>query len=186
MTATFPVSVVGLDLSLSSTGVAVARSDLSVSADRIAHPAGLLGHERLAWLCARIGEFTKGACLVVVEGPSYGSKGGEAHERAGLWWMTTHSLWRAGVPYAVVTPSQLKKYATGRGVGGKDGVLIAVARRFPEVEMDSNDEADAIVLAAMGADKLGFPPVPMPAAHREALVKVGWPELSLMEEMIPS
>jgi hypothetical protein len=186
MTAEYPVTVVGLDLSLSSTGVAVARSDLSVSADRIRPHPKLRGHERLGWLSARVGDFTGGACLVVVEGPSYGSKGGCAHERAGLWWLVTHRLWRAGVPTAVVAPASLKKYATGRGNAGKDEVLAGVVRRFPGVAVDGNDEADAVVLAAMGADKLGFPPVPMPAAHREALVKVSWPELSLLEEMIPS
>lgn len=176
MTETFPVTVVGLDLSLSSTGVAGARSDGQVWTDRIRTPTGLRGHERMAWLTARVKDFTRGACLVMVEGPSYGSTGGSVHERAGLWWLVTHSLWARGVEVAVVPPSCLKKYATGRGNAGKDEVLIAMVRRFPAVDIGGNDEADGLVLACMGADRLGFPVVKFPDAHREALVKVAWPD----------
>jgi hypothetical protein len=47
----------------------------------------------------------------VVEGPrpvDYGNQGGEGrqsghHERAGLWWLVTHALWKRGIDYAVAS-----------------------------------------------------------------------------------
>jgi crossover junction endodeoxyribonuclease RuvC len=89
-------------------------------------------------------------------------------------------LWRAETPYAVVTPQQLKKYATGYGSGkncGKDKVLAAAIRRYPMAEVDGNDVADALVLAAMGADHLGCPLATVPQANRSVLAGVTWPEV---------
>ncbi len=75
-----------------------------------------------------------------------------------------------------VPPNLRAKYATGRGNAGKDEVLLAVAHRWTHVcQPDGNDTADALVLASMGADHLGHPPVHLPATHREALTKVPWP-----------
>ena len=56
-------------------------------------------------------------------------------------------------------------------------MLLAVARRWPHVEIVGNDTADALALAAMGADHLGQPIAAMPATHRAALDKVDWPEV---------
>lgn len=184
MTEVHPVTVVGLDLSLSSTGVAGARSDGEVWSERI-QPGKLRGHERMALIDARVREFTHGAYLVVVEGPSFGSTTGSFHERAGLWWMVTHSLWKALVPTAVASPPSVKKYATGKGNATKDQVLWTVAHRFTTLEECGNDEADAVMLAAMGADRLGFPLVRFPAAQRAALAKVAWPDLDLVEQPVP-
>ncbi|NEW72567.1 hypothetical protein [Streptomyces rhizosphaericus] len=35
----------------------------------------------------------------------------------------------------------------------------------------------ASILAAMGLDWLGYPPIPVPHAHRRALCRFRWPEL---------
>ena len=48
-------------------------------------------------------------------------------------------------------------------------MIIAVTRRYPDVILGSNDEADALVLAAMTADYYGCPIATVPAAHRAAL-----------------
>jgi crossover junction endodeoxyribonuclease RuvC len=161
--------IVGLDLSLTSTGVAGRGW-----ADRI-RPGSRDGIERLHWIRGRMLEFTIGAELVVIEGPSYGSKGGYQHERGGLWWLAAWTLACHDTPYAVATPGQLKKYATGRGGADKDEVLAAAVRRFPDVNITKNDEADAYWLCAMGHDLLGDPLADMPKVNREALVKVAMP-----------
>lgn len=167
--------VVGLDLSLTSTGIARIVGT-HVSVDRI-RPKNT-GHERLQTVVDIVSSVTGSADLVVIEGPSYGSASSSQrghHERAGLWWLITHDLWAADRRVAVVPPTQLKTYATGKGNAGKDDVLTAVVRRFPDVAVRGNDDADALVLAAMGADHLGQPLVTMPAEHRKALAKVEWP-----------
>lgn len=50
-------------------------------------------------------------------------------------------------------------------------------RRFPDVEINDNNAADAFVLMAMGLDWLGRAPAVMPAVNRTALDAVKWPDL---------
>lgn len=170
--------VLGLDLSLTCAGMAVVDGEVTTKA--LKPPAKLDGHERLDWMLAEIWSRAGLIGLAVVEGPSYGNQGSGRqsghHERAGLWWLTTHTLWKHGIATAVVPPAALKKYATGKGNASKDAIMLATARRFPDFAGDNN-EADALWLAAMGADHLGEPVVAMPAAHRAALDAVKWPEM---------
>jgi hypothetical protein len=163
--------VIGLDLSLVSTGVAGAGW-----ADRI-RPGNRNGINRLHYIRGQVLEFITGATLAVIEGPSYGSTGSYQHERGGLWWLIAWTLAQHDIPYAVAAPGQVKKYATGNGNADKDEVLAAAIRRFPNVHITKNDEADAYWLCAIGFDLAGHPLVDMPKVNREALVKVARPEL---------
>lgn len=165
--------VAGLDLSLVSTGLALI-SPSGFRTHRI-HVEGN-GIVRLRRIAYEVKQHLSGACLVVVEGPSYGSPGRGQHERAGLWWLIQDRLWRHGIACAVVPPANLKKYAVGIGGGpraSKDAVLLAAARRWAEFT-GQNDEADALWLAAMGLDHLtGTSNVP--SSHRVALTGCAWP-----------
>ncbi|MFE7122442.1 hypothetical protein ACFU99_44165 [Streptomyces sp. NPDC057654] len=179
--------VIGLDLSLTSTGVADAHWALA------ARPGKRRSHERLDWLVGAIGLCVKDdADLVVVEGAAY-ARGAQAghHELAGLWWLVTQHLWRHRVPYAVVTPHGRTIYATGRANpaqhlprkersrAAKGMVRSAAIDRYG-VECEGPgryDMADATILAAMGLDWLGYPTVPVPDTHRRALEAVKWPDL---------
>src|SRR5690606_1478975 len=82
------------------------------------------------------------------------------------------------IPYAIVSPTSLKKYVTGRGNASKDEVLAAAIRRWPDAAINGNDEADAYALRAMGLDHLGHPVADVPKTHRDALAKVAWPEVT--------
>jgi crossover junction endodeoxyribonuclease RuvC len=168
--------VIGLDLSLASTGVAgnagggwVARIRTQASTE----PAQLA---RLRWIRGAVMDYVRHADLVMVEGLAMASTTGRHLTRAGLWHMVMDRIDAAGIPWSEVSPGTLKRYATGKGNASKDAVLAAVVRRFPAVEVTNADQADALVLAAMGADHLGHPLVPMPAAHRAALDAVAWPD----------
>ncbi|PZR55260.1 hypothetical protein DNL40_02495 [Xylanimonas oleitrophica] len=179
------MKVVGLDLSLTSTGVAVVwaapRAGHLAQVDRIrTSPAGDtyparwsrlrdIVDEAMAWV-------SDDTDLVVLEGLAYASKSPHATERAGLWWMLAHRLLVNDHRLAVVTPSARAKYATGSGAAGKDTVLAAVVRRYVDVDVTGNDEADALVLAAMGARALGRPIDELPKNHLDAMAKVAWPE----------
>jgi Holliday junction resolvasome RuvABC endonuclease subunit len=169
-----PIAV-GFDLSLTGSGVASSGgwTDL-VSAPK------LRGHQRLQHLRSTLLDLLPAdVALVVIEGPSYGNQGAGRqsghHERAGLWWLVAHALWKADIPYAVASPAARAKYATGKGNATKADVVREVTRRF-DWFTGGEDEADALVLAAMGADWLGAPLTSMPAAHRLALDKVRWPD----------
>jgi crossover junction endodeoxyribonuclease RuvC len=174
--------IIGLDLSLTATGVAD-----SHGAPQLIKPR-TKGHERLEQIAGAVDSIvlvgntmSDTADLVVVEGPSFGSEGSAYHQLAGLWWLITHNLWTARIPYAVVSPQARAKYATGKGNAGKDAVLAAVVRRFPALEVNDNNVADAVVLMAMGCDRAGVPLVDMPAVNREALAKVDWPPLLCLD-----
>lgn len=164
--------VLGIDPSLTCTGLAGHGWTDTIK------PGDRRGADRLVWIRDTLTDrWLAGVDLVAMEGPAY-SRQGQAghHEGAGLWWLIRIALASKGVPAAVVTPGSLKLYATGKGGAGKDVVMREVARRFPWFE-GGEDEADAVVLAAMAADHLGEPMVAMPATHRAALAKVEWPEL---------
>lgn len=160
--------VIGLDLSLRSTGL----SDGHTWVDRIQPKSTGVARQRVIRETVRT--YVHGATLVVIEGLAF-----RAHdpglERAGLWWMLRERLDAWGVPVAVAPPAAVKKYATGVGNADKDRVLAAVIRRWPDVDVSGNDEADALVLAALGRDWLGLGS-PVPEAHRAAVHSVLWPE----------
>lgn len=168
--------ICGLDLSLTSTGFARIAGGHAVVA-RL-QPGKRKGHDRLQYLLGEILDRCDDAALVVIEGPSYGSTGGREHERGGLWWMVAHALWLRRVPYCVIPPAVLKKFAAGSGNASKDLVLASVIRRYPAVPVDGNDTADALALAAAGAHWYGCPLAQVPLLQSAALSKAEWPALA--------
>lgn len=170
------MKVIGLDLSLTSTGIAVITTT-GYAAHRIKPPADLRGLTRMRWIRQNIDDLIVGITLVVVEGPAYGAQSGQSghHERAGLWWLVRERVESLVGEMAIVPPAVLKKYATGRGNASKDEVLAATIRQWPAFEGSSNDAADALWLAGIGADKLGQPAITVPDTRRAALGKVEWP-----------
>lgn len=168
------MKVIGLDLSLTSTGVAIADEATNHSAYTIKPKE--TGHERLARIVRAVMTEACDAELVVIEGPAFGAKGSAYHQLAGLWWIVTQALWDESVPYAVLSPFELKKYATGTTKSDKDAMMLATARQFASFSGDNN-AADALWLACAGAEHLGYPLVQLPETHRAALAKVQWPNL---------
>jgi hypothetical protein len=70
----------------------------------------------------------------------------------------------------------VKKYATGKGGAKKEQVALEAVRRFPDVKIADNDQADALWMAAMGCDWLGWPIVTVPLANRAVLESIRtWP-----------
>lgn len=174
-------TVCGIDLSLTSTGLArISEGGLETatfkpkirSYDRLRQ----IRNEVLGWLGATTAHAA--ADLVVVEGPSFGSTGSSFHQLGGLWWFVTEALDFGGWTWTAASPSSLKTYATGKGNAGKDAVLLAAARRFAAFDGDNN-AADAAWLAALGAEHLGCPLAPVPQTHLRALASVPWPELAV-------
>ncbi|MFE9765090.1 hypothetical protein ACFYPC_11245 [Streptomyces sp. NPDC005808] len=165
--------VIGLDLSLTCTGVAG-----EGWAEIIRPKAGLRGHPRLAFIVDQVATHIRNADLVVIEGPSFG--GGVAHRHedlAGLRVMVRHACWRRGIPYAIVPPSCRALYATGKGSGSKGAVRDAVHARYG-IDCDGvgrYDQADAYTLLAMGLHHLGWPLAVLPDSHRRGLDGCQWP-----------
>lgn len=178
--------IVAVDPSLTSTGLAVlGPSQVNPywavrtirSAAPVAPPNPALASVRrmekiVGDLRRAVEELTLGVrpTYFVIEAPAFSKNNGMAHERAGLWWMIYQALAGYGhVPILVVRPNLRAKYATGLGNAGKDQVLLAVSRRYPGVPITNNNEADAVVLAAMGARMLGVPVDDLPRSHLDAM-----------------
>jgi Holliday junction resolvasome RuvABC endonuclease subunit len=185
------VIVIGIDPSLTATGIARVDTEdqlyatTTTIASRGSKDADLTSRrDRLAKLVRDIDAHVLGlpypdaapTTLVVIEAPSLGqTRQGGTLDRHGLWWMLIDRIHTLRYPVVAVPPTCRAKYATGKGNADKDTVLLAVARRYPHVDVANNNEADALALAAMGARSLGQPIDDLPQAHLEAMVKVPWP-----------
>lgn len=170
--------VIGLDVSMTSTGL-VSSTGRLVTITSKPGPATLVARtRRLVTLADEIlvAVMDEGAPdLVVIEGPSYASQYGKAHERAGLWWLVLERLAVERLAVAEMAPTARMRYATGKGQAKKDAVVAAVTRRYPEFQVDSNDLADALVLCAAGRHHLGHCLAEVPKTHALAAEAVAWP-----------
>lgn len=177
--------VLGLDLSLTSTGRATVHPDntppttTAIGSDAAGNDYAdrwvrlITMTDRILWP-APFDTQPELPTLAVLEGPSYGSHNGQVHDRAGLWWRVLSELFDHDVPVAVVAPTTRAKWATGRGNAGKSEVAVAVARLWPDHDARTDDEWDALALATMGAQHLGWN-MPSRAHHALTLAAITWP-----------
>jgi crossover junction endodeoxyribonuclease RuvC len=173
-------TVLGIDLSLTATGISDGCATWLVRS-KGAGDATLFDRSwRLAELRAAITnhiETRPHVDLVVIEQPAFSRQNGHMHDRSGLWWLVVDWTVFHGIPVVEVSPTALKKYATGSGAAKKSAVIDATARRFPEVDTGGGDDnrCDALWLSVMGIDRLCGDSV-VPAAQRAVLDKVVWPK----------
>ena len=170
-------AVVGLDLSITATGVALADgSVLTVG------PPAKLADRRLLSLRDHVAiafdRTDRPVELVVIEGPVVRSS-------AAVVIGMVHGVMRAdlldrGIPYAIVPPATLKKYATGKGNADKTAMALALYKRTG-LELADDNQVDAWWLRAAGLHHLGCPIVDVPQAQADALAKVEWPALDEMD-----
>lgn len=163
--------IVGLDLSLTSTGVARIRPhapipvEVEVVGTAAIPPSASVYPATLARLRNLAGKIIRAArrnreegdiTIVAIEGPAYAKAGDQRghHVRAGLWWLMFHLLEKEAI-IIIVAPGTLKRYVTGKGNADKDLVLTSIVRAFPHVGVVNNNESDALGLAAMVARELG-------------------------------
>jgi len=206
------MKVIGLDKSMTSTGLAVVDDTQTetIRVQRITsqpakrddglkpslqqrHDRMVMVEDRLMVLVGMCPPGTRGIsrppALVVIEGPAYAASQG-AHDIGGSWWRVVNNLLRVGIPVAEVSPSQVKQYATGSGSTSgktkvtKQMVIDAVRTNYGDAGsmITQTDEADALILAAIGCRYLGRPieSHPLPAANLAALKKIRWPERTLV------
>lgn len=203
--------VLGLDLSLVSSGIAVV--DTKKPADRLLFREGTRALPRVptpgrspkartkdrglvpVWDRAkRIADLADRILLdvnhlpldlAVVEAPSFGSPtSGAAHERSGLFWTVVGSLRSVGVPVAEVAPKSRALYATGDGAADKKSVVDATVARYGLGTRDDNI-VDAFVLAAMGCHAY-FRPLDRHTTEVQAAALRGviWPALPTLTKGI--
>lgn len=170
--------VVGLDLSLANTGVAVVRAGRVFlhRIDATADETPLRAWRRIKSTASQtLGHVPAGA-LVVLEGPSWGSRFGKPDERHAQRWIVRGGLLERGHNVVVVSPGTRAKYAAGDGKAEKRAVLAAMRARHPGLTIRDHNVADALALAAMGARSIGSPIDGEPSKKQiEAMDAVSWP-----------
>ena len=142
-------TVIGLDLSLTSTGFAVWRSGRTTH--RTIHPRyrGLLRIDDLA--VTVLDACTEAqAALVVIEGLNIHSPSSSVAESCGAWYTVALGIVGAGMPLVAVAPMTLKKCICGTGAAKKEHMMMRISMRYG-VQASNSDEADAIGLAHFGA-----------------------------------
>lgn len=162
--------IVSFDLSLTSTGFADAEG---VS---VIKTVGLSGYRRLQYIRDAVLRRSRGADVVVLEGYSFASIN-QAHQIGELGGVVRLALYENSVRFALVAPTSLKKFATGKGNAKKPDMLAAAFKRLG-YEGSNFDEVDALWLRTMALDYYGDPQLPsvIPEAHRVALKAVEWPK----------
>lgn len=180
------IKIVGLDPSLTGFGIAelIPAAATTMTILQTWRHSRLTGHPRLSWLLASLHALVRdSATLAVIEGMSYASKGSAGLDLAGLHWLVRQMLWDLSIPYVVIPPSTRAKWLTGLGNASKDACLAAAVKRFPGADVADNNQADALTLAAMGADHAGIPIATMPldrypvltANNRKGQPAIAWP-----------
>lgn len=147
--------IVGIDPSLTSTGIVVLRGGEVELAETIKTKPNFPLIHRVSVIYSTIASIIEETTpdLIVIEGFSYGSKGRAIFDIAYLGWRIREELERlrkqAGIPWIDIPPTQLKKFATGKGTSNKEVILQQVYKRWG-FETSDNNIADAFVLAKIG------------------------------------
>ncbi|MFJ2178939.1 Holliday junction endonuclease [Streptomyces sp. NPDC087851] len=170
-----PLRVVGLDLSITATGIAYRDGSTGTVGGPADHgDRRLLTIEQAVTIALGGEDYRLGPLpdLVVLEDlPTHARAAGITGMVHGV---VRARLLRRGVPYVALPPATLKAYATGKGTADKTAMAMAAYKRGG-CEFADDNQCDAAWLRWAGLDWLGAPEVTVPAAQRDRLNKAKWP-----------
>lgn len=148
------MTIVGLDLSLVTTGIAVldegkiVKSELIKSSKEGELPIDEV--KRLIKIKEGINIAMGEADMVVIEGLAFMAKNSTSLvQLAGLNYMVRQDLYRLGIPFVIVAPTTLKKFSTNKGNAHKELMLMETYKRYG-IEFYDNNMCDAFCLAKVG------------------------------------
>lgn len=148
--------VIGLDLSVKSSGIALPDGNLRTIAPKAGakDPA-----RRLYEITFRLSSWLEASrpTLAVIEAYFVGGYAATALRLGEVGGAVRTRLFEMNIPYVEIPPTQLKMYATGHGTASKDDMVAAAEAEGAEPHND--DEADAFWLRKLGVQALtGVPP----------------------------
>ena len=146
--------IIGLDLSLTATGLVIVANDpdkiidqflIESTAKEETTPRIIKINDRITKIIVK-----HKPNLVVMEGPAFGVQKSSSiftlGELAGLVKVTMYTMEQR---FMVIPPAVLKKWVTGKGNAKKDLMLLKVYKKFG-VEFDDDNLCDAYALAKYG------------------------------------
>ena len=162
-------SILALDLSLTHTGYCLNGESGSIT-------SRCRGWDRIAEITQQVFRLTFGVDVVVIEGYAYGAKGQGVYQIAELGGIVRFWLYQHALTTVEITPSTLKKFATGKGNVGKDVMIACAIRRFFFKGTDNN-EADAYLLWCLAREAYGGPIAKVPADQAALAHRLSWPAI---------
>ena len=165
------MKIIGLDLSINGTGVCLPDHTTYTIKCNTSQ-----GDNRLTIIRDRIDADLVGVDLAVLEDLPTKLQANASKALGLVQGAVRMTLLDAKVPYAVISPNTLKKFATGRGNCDKAAMILAAYKRSG-IEFKDDNQCDAWWLHLAGLDHYGDHPVlgGLPAVQRQALGVVNWP-----------
>lgn len=167
-------TIMGLDLSLTSTGVSINGETFSIKSKT-------KGTNRLVDISNQITHWVESTkpIAVIIEGYSFGSKFSRAHSLGELGGVVKVALYGYGLNIVEVPPKCRAKFATGNGNSNKLDVLMSLKSQFPAqfYEDRGDDECDAWILEQMAYARLGESNYEWSTTQMSALDKIDWTPL---------
>jgi len=141
------MAFLGIDQSLTGTGICILSDAGDLVASATVTTDDLRDGERLVYIKTAVANFLAGVEFATLEGYSYDSVGRvfELGEIGGVLKVLLHEH---HVPYVVVAPVLVKKFATGSVHASKDAMLAAAASQGHDFGAN-DDQADAFFLACI-------------------------------------
>lgn len=136
---------VGLDLSF-STGIVILDSEAKVIT---AKEIQAYSQSKIA----KVAEVTNGVIallekddIVILEGFAYDAVGKSADTQYGIGWIIRAFLYKNKIKFSIASPSQLKKFASGKGNATKEQLIKPIEKKWSFYDFSDNVR-DAYVLA---------------------------------------
>ena len=165
------MKLIGLDLSLTSSGVSIGGSTRTVSSKH-------KGVQRLSDLRQQFIEICQESQVThaLIEGYSFASRNSQAHSIGELGGVVRLLLHDMDIPFVEIPPTSRAKFATGRGNASKGEVISSISAKTGLIFVGAggNDECDAWVLEQMGLTKLGLSDFTWTKEQVSALDKIDW------------
>lgn len=164
-----PALVIGIDPSLTSTGVVVIEDGVVIEQRAIlSRPSKEKTPTDEAVRLMKIRDairdlvmMDKKPDIVLVEGLAFTARNTSALvQLAGLNYYIREILIQAKIPFVIVSPTSLKKFATGKGNVDKNVIMMEVYKRW-EFSPENSDVSDAFVLAQIGLALCREPSLPL-------------------------
>lgn len=174
-----PYEPIGLDLSLTSTGIAAGDQTWAIDTK------GMRDEVRLIYIRDRVLEAVENLSLeyrdrspiAIIEGYSFASRNSHAHALGELGGIIRVALYEENIPFVEIPPTCRAKFATGRGNAGKSEVVSSISARTGLIweGAGNEDRCDAWILQEIGYTQLGRARYDWPETNLKALLKIEWP-----------
>lgn len=160
------IRAIGLDLSLTATGIAAADGEtlLTVGGD-----AKEGDHRLIKIRDMVVREASDEVDVAAVEDLPRRAMG--TSSTGMVQGIVRVALRDLGVPYVLVPAATLKMYATGKGTASKGDMRMELFKRA-DLDVKDDNQVDAWWLRALVLDLYGEPIVKLPQTHRRALMKI--------------